>query len=96
MTQSDRWDAAEEKFRTGEHVQADVYEANKGGLMVRVLGLRAFLPAKLTAVGGAGDWVALVGERIEVRFLEVKRQRNRVVVCQVPWKGELEEDRREP
>jgi ribosomal protein S1 len=95
MTQSDRWDAAEEKFRTGEHVQADVYEANKGGLMVRVLGLRAFLPAKLTAVGGAGDWVALVGERIEVRFLEVKRQRNRVVVCQVPWKGELEEDRRD-
>jgi ribosomal protein S1 len=92
MTQSDRWEAAEEKFRTGENVQADVYEANKGGLMVRVLGLRAFLPAKLTAVGGAGNG-QLVGERIEVRYLEVKRERNRVIVCQVPWKGELEGDR---
>lgn len=93
MTQFDRWEAAEEKFRNGEHAEADVYEANKGGLMVRVLGLRGFLPAKMTAVGGAGNWSGLVGEHIEVRFLEVRRQKNRIIVCQVPWKGELEADR---
>ena len=93
MTQFDWWERAEEKKRTGEHVQADVYEANRGGLLVRLLGLRAFLPAKLTAVGGAGNWAALVGEHIEVRILEVNRRQNRMIVCQVPWKGGLEEDR---
>jgi ribosomal protein S1 len=92
MTEFDWWHAAEEKKRTGEHVQAEVYDANKGGLIVKLLGLRAFLPAKLTAVGADGNWAALVGKHIEVRILEVNRRRKRVIVCQVPWKGELDED----
>lgn len=93
MTHSDWWEAAEEKFRSGERVEADVYDVMKGGLLVRVLGLRAFLPAKMTAVGGAGNWAGLVGQHIEVRFLEVSRQKNRIIVCQVPRKRELDEGR---
>lgn len=93
MTQFDRWQAAEEKKRTGEHVRADVYDAIKGGLVVKLLGLRAYLPARFTSVGVDGNWAALVGEHIEVRILDANRTRNRLVVCQVPWKGQLDSDR---
>jgi ribosomal protein S1 len=87
MTQFDWWEAAEEKKRTGEHVQADVYDANKGGLIVKLLGLRAFLPAKLTAVGVDGNWAALVGERIEVRILELKSTAESAGCLPIPLEG---------
>ena len=61
MTQFDGWDAAEEKLRTGERVQADVYEANRGGLIVKLLGLRAFLPASQVATDMADRWVRTGG-----------------------------------
>src|SRR5262245_58365230 len=74
----DRWDAADDKRRTGQPVDAEVTEANRGGLIVRLLGLRAFLPASQVATHAAADWTTLVGQQILVEVLEVNRRRNRV------------------
>lgn len=76
-----RWDPADDKRRTAEVVDAEVTEANRGGLMVRVLGLRAFLPASQVAAPSA-DWRTLVGQRIRVQVMDVNRRRNRVIVRQ--------------
>lgn len=76
-----RWDAADAKRRTAEVVDAEVIEANRGGLIVRVLGLRAFLPASQVEAPSA-DWRGLVGQRIRVQVLDVNRRRNRVIVRQ--------------
>jgi small subunit ribosomal protein S1 len=83
MQRFDRWDAAEEKRRTGEPVDAQVTEANRGGLIVSMLGLRAFLPVSQVVPEAAGDWQRLVGRTIIVEVLEVNRRRNRVIVRQV-------------
>src|SRR2546430_10861268 len=78
MQHLDRWDAADEKRRSGELVEAEVTEANRGGLMVGLLGLRAFLPVSQVAPDAAADWRGLVGRRIQVELLEGNRRRNRV------------------
>jgi small subunit ribosomal protein S1 len=83
MQHLDRWEAADEKRRTGQPVDAEVTEANRGGLIVALLGIRAFLPMSQVAPEVAADWRALVGLRIQVELLEVNRRRNRVIVRQV-------------
>lgn len=83
MHHLDRWDAADEKRRTGGPVDAEVTEANRGGLIVGLLGLRAFLPVSQIAPDAADDWRDLVGQRILVELLLVDRRRNRVIVRQV-------------
>jgi small subunit ribosomal protein S1 len=84
MPRSDRWDAADEKRRTHQPVEAQVNDANRGGLIVGLLGLRAYLPGTQLTPDVAGDWKQLVGQRILVEILDVNRRRNRVIVRQVP------------
>jgi small subunit ribosomal protein S1 len=87
MQHLDRWDAADQKRRAGEPVEAQVTEANRRGLIVGLLGLRGFLPMSQVAPDAAADWKALVGKTIRVEVLEVNRRRNRVVVRQIPPSG---------
>jgi len=82
MHHVDRWDAADEKRRTGQPVEAEVTEVTRGGLIVGLLGFRGFLPASQVAPDAAADWQGLVGQRILVELLEVNRQRNRLIVRQ--------------
>jgi len=39
------WDEIEEAYKTGEHVSGKIVERVKGGLMVDIRGIKAFLPA---------------------------------------------------
>jgi len=83
MQHQERWDAADEQRRTGEPVDAQVSEANRGGLIVRVLGFRAFLPMSQVLPDATGDWTRLVGQDITVQLLEVNQRRHRIIVRQV-------------
>ncbi len=74
------WLTAQEKFQSGEVVEAEVKEQNKGGLIVNVLGLRGFLPSSQVGRAYANNPESLVGERIQVKILEVNRKRNRLIV----------------
>ena len=84
------WVKAQEQQTTGEMVDAEVREQNKGGLIVNVLGLRGFLPTSQVSRTHSSNLQELVGQRIGVKILEVNRKRNRLIVSQ---KAAFDEDR---
>jgi small subunit ribosomal protein S1 len=84
------WVKAQEQQETGEMVDAEVREQNKGGLIVNVLGLRGFLPTSQVSRTHSSNLQELVGQRIGVKILEVNRKRNRLIVSQ---KAAFDEDR---
>ncbi|MGH7610392.1 MAG: 30S ribosomal protein S1 [Candidatus Dormibacteria bacterium] len=76
------WAKAAEKESSGEGVEAEVREQNKGGLIVNIMGLRGFLPSSQVARTHSGNLMDLVGQVIMVKILEVNRKRNRLIVSQ--------------
>jgi ribosomal protein S1 len=89
------WLTAAEKQETGDVMEAEVREQNKGGLIVNVLGLRGFLPSSQVARAYAGNLDQLVSQRIPVKILEVNRKRNRLIVSQKAAEDEDRARRRE-
>jgi ribosomal protein S1 len=89
------WLTAAEKQETGDVMEAEVREQNKGGLIVNVLGLRGFLPSSQVARAYAGSLDQLVSQRIPVKILEVNRKRNRLIVSQKAAEDEDRARRRE-
>jgi small subunit ribosomal protein S1 len=89
------WLTAAEKQESGEVIDAEVREQNKGGLIVNVLGLRGFLPSSQVGRAAAGNLDTLVGQRIAVKVLEVNRKRNRLIVSQKAAEDEDRARRRE-
>jgi small subunit ribosomal protein S1 len=81
---------AQEQQATGEMMDAEVREQNKGGLIVNILGLRGFLPTSQVSRTYSSNLQELVGQRIGVKILEVNRKRNRLIVSQ---KAAFDEDR---
>ena len=84
------WIKAQEKQGSGELIEAEVREQNKGGLIVNLMGLRGFLPTSQVSRSYAQNLQELVGQRIGVKVLEVNRKRNRLIVSQ---KAAYDEDR---
>jgi len=84
------WVKTQERQVSGEPIEADVREQNKGGLIVSVMGLRGFLPTSQVARAYSGSLDQLVGKRISVKVIEVNRKRNRLIVSQ---KAAYDEDR---
>jgi ribosomal protein S1 len=89
------WLTAAEKQESGDVIDADVREQNKGGLIVNVLGLRGFLPSSQVARAYSGNLEQLVQQRIPVKILEVNRKRNRLIVSQKAAEDEDRARRRE-
>jgi len=84
------WLKAQDKQVSGELMEAEVREQNKGGLIVNILGLRGFLPTSQVSRSYSANLQELVGQRIGVKILEVNRKRNRLIVSQ---KAAFDEDR---
>jgi len=84
------WLKAQEQQASGEMMEAEVREQNKGGLIVNILGLRGFLPTSQVSRTYSANLQELVGQRIGVKILEVNRKRNRLIVSQ---KAAFDEDR---
>ncbi len=84
------WLKAQEQQASGEMMDAEVREQNKGGLIVNILGLRGFLPTSQVSRTYNANLQELVGQRIGVKILEVNRKRNRLIVSQ---KAAFDEDR---
>ena len=84
------WLKAQDKQVSGELMEAEVREQNKGGLIVNILGLRGFLPTSQVSRSYSANLQELVNQRIGVKILEVNRKRNRLIVSQ---KAAFDEDR---
>jgi small subunit ribosomal protein S1 len=74
------WTALELAGTAGEPIEVEVQQVNKGGVVVRAMGLRGFLP--IGQVARDIDPKDLINQNIHVKLLEVNRKRNRVIVSQ--------------
>jgi small subunit ribosomal protein S1 len=94
------WESLEERFGKGEVFGVNAFDANKGGLLIEVDGIRGFLPvSQLSAenyprVSGADkDEIlhrlnALVGKQLEVRVLDLNRRDNKLILSEKAAKRE--------
>ncbi len=85
------WDELQRLFEAQETIEAAPYDANRGGLLVELEGIRGFLPVSQLAAGhyprvsGADkDEIlqklnALVGKQLRVRILDVSRKDNKLI-----------------
>ncbi len=73
------WNDIEAKFESGEHVEGEVIEVVKGGLIIDI-GLRGFLPASLVDLRRVKDLHSFLGDKLEARVIEMDRNRNNVVL----------------
>lgn len=85
------WDELQRVFDAGEIIEITAYDANRGGLLVELEGIRGFLPVSQLAAGhyprvsGADkDEIlqklgALVNTPIRVRILDVSRKDNKLI-----------------
>ncbi len=99
------WEALEERFNAGEVFGISPFDANRGGLLVEVEGIRGFLPvSQLSAenyprVSGADkDEILhrlnqLVGQTLMVRILDLDRKQNKLIVSEKAARRELTEDK---
>jgi len=85
------WDELQRVFDDGDVVEIMPYDANRGGLLVELEGIRGFLPVSQLAAGhyprvsGADkDEIlqklnALIGQTLRVRILDVSRRDNKLI-----------------
>jgi len=85
-----QWARMSELVKSGEVVDAEVVEANRGGLVVD-MGLRGFVPlSQLASVGKLGgreaeppDWLRdYIGKRLPLKVIEADQRRDRLILSQ--------------
>ncbi len=74
------WNKVREAFENKEIVSGKVLEAVKGGLLVNIYGMRAFLPASLVDRSYVPDLNVFVGQEISAKIIEIDRHKRRVVL----------------
>ena len=99
------WEMLEERFKTGEVFGIVPFDANKGGLLIEIEGVRGFLPvSQLSAenyprVSGADkDEIlhrlnSLVSRTLMVRILDLDRKQNKLIVSEKAAHREMTEDK---
>jgi small subunit ribosomal protein S1 len=85
------WDELQRQFEAQEILEVTAYDANRGGLLVELEGIRGFLPVSQLSAGnyprvsGADkDEIlqklnALTGKPLRVRILDVSRKDNKLI-----------------
>lgn len=85
------WDELQRIFEAGEIIEIVAYDANRGGLLVELEGIRGFLPVSQLAAGhyprvsGADKdeilqkLAALTNKPLRVRILDVSRKDNKLI-----------------
>ncbi len=97
------WEVLEERFKKGEVFGIVPFDANKGGLLIEVEGIRGFLPvSQLSAenyprvTGADKDEIlhrlsSLVGRTLMVRILDMNRRDNKLIVSEKEAQREFTE-----
>ncbi|PIU41994.1 MAG: 30S ribosomal protein S1 [Candidatus Omnitrophica bacterium CG07_land_8_20_14_0_80_42_15] len=75
------WEVVIGKFNEGDMIEGKVTRKVKGGLMVDVGKLEAFLPASLAIVGrGFGNLNRLIGQDLKFRIVKINKPRRNIVL----------------
>jgi small subunit ribosomal protein S1 len=73
------WEKCIEAYTRDETLDAEVVAVNRGGAMVTIDGLRAFLPGSHYLPGNMPT-EELIGKTLKVKFLDADREENKMVV----------------
>jgi len=74
------WDDLTQRQKDNESIDVYVTGINKGGVMVDVQGLRGFIPR--SHLVERNNPASLVGQNLTANFLEIDRDRNKLVLSQ--------------
>ncbi|MEE1254120.1 MAG: 30S ribosomal protein S1, partial [Paludibacteraceae bacterium] len=90
------WDRVNEAFNNGEIVTGYIKWRSKGGMIVDVLGMEAFLPGSQIDVKPVRDYDVLVGKTMEFKIVKLNPDfRNVVVSHKALIEAELEAQKKE-
>ena len=84
------WDDIKTAYDTHRVVHGVVDRRIKGGLVVKLMGVDAFLPGSQVALRQVPDLDALLGETLEFRIIKINKRRRNIVVSR---RVVLEEER---
>ncbi len=96
------WQEVERKLSEGEWVEGTITGQNRGGMLVDVSGLKGFIP--ISHVGGfqggsegvrEEELASRVGERVDLKILEVDRSRKRAIFSEKLLLQERRESQKE-
>jgi small subunit ribosomal protein S1 len=97
------WRQAQEMHEAGEIFEGTVAGFNKGGLIVRLGKVRGFVPASQIVSsrerrksGSGEDFLSgLVGQKMEIKIIEIDRSRNRLILSERAAMRELRKQHKE-
>ncbi len=84
------WDTIKEAYDTGNIMEGVVDRRIKGGLVVRFLGVDAFLPGSQVALRQVPNLEALIGQTFAFKIIKLNKRRRNIVVSR---RTVLEEER---
>ena len=84
------WEKIREVHDSGEKITGKVARRIKGGLVVDIMGVDAFLPGSQVALRQVPDFDALIGDEMEVKIIKINKSRRNIVVSR---RTVLEEER---
>lgn len=73
------WDSVEEAFNDQKVIEAEVISVVKGGILVD-LGVRGFLPASLIDRGYVENLEQYVGQKLQVKVIELDKEKNKIIL----------------
>ena len=92
----DAWDRVNEVLKTGEVITGHVKCRTKGGLIVDVFGIEAFLPGSQIDVKPIRDYDIYVGKNMEFKVVKINQEFKNVVVSHKALiEAELEEQKKQ-
>lgn len=89
------WDDIKESYKNKEIVTTTVDRRIKGGLMVKLLGVDAFLPGSQVALRQIPNLEELIGEDLEVRIIKINKRRRNIVVSRRVVLEEIRKQKKE-
>ncbi|MBU8907225.1 30S ribosomal protein S1 [Desertibacillus haloalkaliphilus] len=75
------WQELEQKFESGEVIEAEVADVVKGGLVVD-LGVRGFIPASLVERHYVEDFSDYKGRQLRLKVVEIEPENNKLILSQ--------------
>lgn len=90
------WDNVNRALQSGEVIKGDVKCRTKGGLIVDVFGIEAFLPGSQIDVKPIRDYDVYVGKQMELKVVKINEEfKNIVVSHKALIEAEIEEQKRQ-
>jgi ribosomal protein S1 len=74
-----RWEQFAEYMETGEAVDVEGLEVNKGGMIVMASGIRGFVPSSQFGSEYLGQMEKLLDTTFKVKVIEVNKEKNRLI-----------------